>query len=111
MPSLSNPKEVQMSVVLAVIVLAILGILLGLGLAVANRVFAVKTDPRIDAVNAALPQVNCGACGYAGCETYAEAVVNEGVVGSERSPFHDLRNFSALNPIPGVKDGPNVRIT
>ncbi|HUU43290.1 MAG TPA: Fe-S cluster domain-containing protein [Planctomycetota bacterium] len=68
-----------MTVVLAVVILAVLGVLLGLGLAVASRAFHVKTDERIEAVDAALPQVNCGACGYAGCHPYAEAVVNEGV--------------------------------
>jgi len=68
-----------MPVALAVIVLAVLGLLLGLGLAIASRVFAVHTDERIEQVDAALPQVNCGACGYAGCGPYAEAIVNEGV--------------------------------
>ena len=68
-----------MTVVFAIIVLALLGLLLGLGLAVASRAFHVKTDERIEQVNAALPQVNCGACGYAGCLPYAEAVVNDGV--------------------------------
>ncbi|HUW56223.1 MAG TPA: RnfABCDGE type electron transport complex subunit B [Planctomycetota bacterium] len=67
-----------MSVLLAVIVLSTLGLLLGLGLAIANRVFTVETDPRIEQVDAALPQVNCGACGYSGCLPYAEALVREG---------------------------------
>ena len=67
-----------MTIVYAVIVLATLGALLGLGLAVASRVFAVKADPRIEQVEAALPGANCGACGFAGCPTYAESVVLEG---------------------------------
>jgi RnfABCDGE-type electron transport complex B subunit len=60
------------------------GIFLGLGvfagtlLTVASKVFAVAADPRVDAVNAVLPQINCGACGYAGCSDYAAAVVNAG---------------------------------
>lgn len=41
----------------------------------AKRAFHVDTDPRIDAVNAALPGANCGGCGYVGCGSYAEAVV------------------------------------
>lgn len=51
------------------------GIVFGLLLAVAARVFAVKTDPRIEEVKEALPGANCGACGYAGCSGFAEAVV------------------------------------
>jgi RnfABCDGE-type electron transport complex B subunit len=38
----------------------------------------VETDPRIEEVEAALPGINCGACGYAGCAGYAEAVVDAG---------------------------------
>lgn len=57
---------------------ALLGGLLGIGLAYASRVFAVKKDERIEKVEAALPGANCGACGFAGCAAYAEAVVNEG---------------------------------
>lgn len=41
----------------------------------ANRTFHVEVDPRVDQVLAALPGVNCGACGYPGCQEYAEAVV------------------------------------
>jgi electron transport complex protein RnfB len=37
--------------------------------------FAVKTNPVVDQVRAALPSANCGACGFAGCQAYAEAVV------------------------------------
>lgn len=57
--------------------------LLGLGLvaaavlAVASRVFYVEEDPRVEAVVEALPGANCGGCGYAGCEGYAIAVVND----------------------------------
>ncbi len=55
--------------------------LLGLGLtaavvlAVASRLLYVKEDPRIAAVEDALPGVNCGGCGYPGCGGCAEAVV------------------------------------
>jgi len=57
---------------------ATLGGLLGLGLAVASRLLAVKKDERVERVEGALPGANCGACGYAGCAAYAEAIVNEG---------------------------------
>lgn len=59
----------------AIITLAALGLLAGLGLGIAARVFAVETDPRVDEIDAVLPQFNCGACGYAGCVDYAKAVV------------------------------------
>ncbi|MEJ2253409.1 MAG: 4Fe-4S binding protein [Nitrospirota bacterium] len=49
--------------------------LFGLGLALTARRFAVKIDPRIEEVKGVLAGAHCGACGYPGCEQYAEAVV------------------------------------
>lgn len=53
------------------------GVICGVALAYAAKRFAVKIDPKIEAVRACLPGANCGACGFAGCESYAEAVVND----------------------------------
>lgn len=50
--------------------------LFGLGLAFAAQKFSVKVDPRIEKVKDVLAGAHCGACGYPGCEQYAEAVVN-----------------------------------
>jgi Na+-translocating ferredoxin:NAD+ oxidoreductase RNF subunit RnfB len=47
----------------------------GLGLAFAAKKFAVQTDPRVEDVVGVLAHAHCGACGYAGCRQYAEAVV------------------------------------
>lgn len=41
----------------------------------ANRAFHVPIDPRVEAINIALPGANCGGCGYVGCNEFAEAVV------------------------------------
>lgn len=54
-----------------------LGILFGILLAYASKLLAVEKDERITTVEAALPGVNCGTCGYAGCSAYAEAIVLE----------------------------------
>lgn len=52
----------------------ILALVAGYLLGLANKVFHVEVDPRIEAVNAALPGANCGGCGFVGCMSYAEAV-------------------------------------
>jgi len=51
-----------------------LGILFGVGLAVVSRVLAVKKDELVEKLEEALPGLNCGACGHAGCSSYAEAI-------------------------------------
>lgn len=65
-----------MLIVYAIATLGLIGLLFGLFLAIAARVFTVETDPRVEAVKEVLPNVNCGACGYAGCVNFAEAVVH-----------------------------------
>ena len=60
------------SVLVAAIIVGGVGLLFGVLIALANRVFAVWEDPRIDAVTSMLPGNNCGACGQAGCRAFAE---------------------------------------
>jgi electron transport complex protein RnfB len=57
------------------IVLAALGAVFGIALAIIARRFVVKVDPKVEQVRETLPGANCGACGFAGCMGYAEAVV------------------------------------
>jgi len=52
-----------------------LGLLVGVGLAVASKVFYVYIDPQILEVEDALPGANCGGCGLPGCSANAEAIV------------------------------------
>lgn len=63
-----------MNVITAVIALGSLGIAFATLLAFAFKKFAVKVDPRVEHVLSALPGSNCGACGFAGCMGFAEAV-------------------------------------
>ena len=65
-----------MQILIAIALLGGLGLIFGLVLAAASKVFYVETDPRLDALNECLPGANCGGCGYAGCGAYAEAVLN-----------------------------------
>jgi len=55
--------------------LAGLGTVFGISIAFAAKRFAVQVDPRVEQVLDCLAHAHCGACGYAGCEQYAEAVV------------------------------------
>jgi Na+-translocating ferredoxin:NAD+ oxidoreductase RNF subunit RnfB len=64
-----------MTVIWAIIILGALGLVFGVLLAIAGKVFAVEKDPKEEAVRAACSGANCGACGYPGCDGYAAAVV------------------------------------
>lgn len=83
-------------------VLAGMGLVAGLGLAAAARVFAVETDPRQDEVNDALPGANCGGCGYAGCADFAAAVV-AGKAGPADCPVADDTARQAVAAIMGLE--------
>ncbi len=61
----------------SVLILFGVGLVAGIILAIASKVFYVEEDPRVEAVLDALPGANCGGCGYAGCEGYASAVVSD----------------------------------
>ena len=56
-------------------IFAAMGILFGILLAVAARIFAVKVDERLPVVTENLPGANCGGCGYSGCAALADAIV------------------------------------
>ena len=66
----------MVKIIYAVAVLAVMGGVFGAVLAIASKVFAVKTDERLPKLTGALPGANCGGCGFAGCQAYAQAVID-----------------------------------
>lgn len=65
-----------MDLLVAVIILAVLGLIFGAILGFASVKFRVEGDPIVDQINDILPQTQCGQCGYPGCKPYAEAIAN-----------------------------------
>ena len=63
--------------IMAVVIMVCVGTVFGFVLATADKKFAMDENPLIGEVKEALPQGQCGACGYAGCAKYAEAVVHD----------------------------------
>ena len=66
------------AIMMPVVILGITGLLMGLFLAFASKKFEVEVDPKVEAILAILPGVNCGACGYPGCSGYASGVALDG---------------------------------
>lgn len=64
-------------VIWGAVVFTLLGIFFGFALAATARRFAVEVNPLVDRVRYQLPSANCGACGFAGCQAYAESVVED----------------------------------
>lgn len=65
-----------MTVLTAVITLALIAAVFGLLLGYASIRFHVEGDPVVDKIDALLPQTQCGQCSYAGCRPYAEAIAS-----------------------------------
>ena len=106
-----------MDILVAFLVVAAIAVALGIALAVLSHFFAVPEDPTFTKVRAFLPSINCGACGYKGCDDYAAALAEGkeqnpslcvpgaqavadgigGILGVEAEPFEDVVAFVACN--------------
>ena len=64
----------MITILYALLIVAAIGLVAGVLLALASHFFAVPENPMTKAVRECLPGANCGACGYAGCDAYAAAV-------------------------------------
>lgn len=97
-----------MDILIAIGILGGLGLVFGLVLAAASKVFYVETDPRLEQLNECLPGANCGGCGFAGCGAYAEAVLKgEAPVGKCASGGNEAAK--AMAAIMGVEAGEVTR--
>lgn len=64
------------SIFISMISMLGLGITFATLLSAAHLKLKVKEDPQIEAVEAALPGIDCGTCGYSGCHDFAVNVVS-----------------------------------
>jgi electron transport complex protein RnfB len=67
-------------------------LMLGLGtgfaivLLIASIKLTVQEDPKVLEIHAALPKIDCGTCGFAGCSSYAKAVAADPTLLGRCSP-------------------------
>jgi len=97
------------------VMLLAIGSVVGLGvffaavLAVANKTLKSEEDPKVADVEGILPGLNCGACGYAGCQAFAielvkgEALVNGCLAGGQETT-DKLAEFLGLEGEEAVKE-------
>lgn len=90
-----------MEILIATLVVGLIGLLIGITLVGAGAFFHVEVDERESAVRAELPGNNCGACGYAGCDALAAAIVN-GSAPVNACPICSADATGAIGEIMGV---------
>ncbi|NOX43311.1 MAG: electron transport complex subunit RsxB [Gammaproteobacteria bacterium] len=62
---------------ISIVALSLLSVIFGLLLGYAAVRFKVQGNPIVDAIDALLPQTQCGQCSYPGCRPYAAAIANQ----------------------------------
>lgn len=93
----------------ALLSMGALGGFFAIGLALASKKFAVEIDPRVEQIEAYLPGVNCGGCGYPGCASFAEAVV-QGQVDCTACPVATAETAAQIAQVMGVCVIPGERM-
>ena len=106
-----------MDILIAFLVVFAIALVLGVMLALVSHFFYVPDDPTKEKVRACLPGINCGACGYKGCDDYASAIADGScdkpnlcipgaqavadeigaIIGVKAEPFDDVVAFVACN--------------
>jgi len=81
-----------------------LGLVIGLALSFASRIFYVYEDPRIAKVENLLAGANCGGCGYTGCSAAAEAIV-KGEAPPTACMLTSSENIAEIAAIMGLEAG------
>ncbi len=91
------------TVLLTIISLTFLGSFSAIILYFIAQKFKVFEDPRIDEVQAILPAANCGACGFAGCRNFAEALAKAHTLDGLNCPVGGIATMSTgcANPRKG----------
>ena len=91
-------------VLIAVVLMAVLGLALGVVIGWFAKLFRVETDSRVELVTELLPGANCGGCGKAGCSDFAKSVV-AGENPPSKCPVSSSEQISAIAMALGIDAG------
>ena len=97
------PAETVNLVLWAAIVMAALGVVLGVVIGLFAKYFRVKSDARVELILELLPGANCGGCGQAGCADFAKSVV-EGRNAPSKCPVSSREQKSAIARALGIEE-------
>lgn len=79
-----------------------MGLIAGVILSLATIIFHKPADEKEEALREALPGINCGACGFSGCDGYAKAMA-QGEAGATNCTPGGTVTRQALSEILGVE--------
>lgn len=97
-------------IIIATLVVGVIGLLIGIALVETGKKFRVETDEREVRVRECLPGNNCGACGFAGCDAVAAAIVKgEALVNA--CPVNTEESVQKISEIMGVEAQKTMRRT
>ena len=96
------------TIILAIILMAGTGLVLGVVIGIFAKLFRVESDPRVDLVTELLPGANCGGCGTAGCSDFAKAVVS-GQLPPSKCPVSSSEQVSAIARALGIEAGESFK--
>lgn len=98
------------AIIAATVLVAAVGLFIGLFLGIAGKKFAVETDEKEIAVRETLPGNNCGGCGYPGCDGLAAAIA-KGEAPVNGCPVGGEPVGNKIAEIMGVEAASSVRMT
>jgi len=87
------------TIIIAVVSVTAIGIICAALLSIASKMMALKVDERIALLEEFMPGINCGACGYPGCNGYAVALIeNKNIESNLCTPggFEVVKKISAF---------------
>ena len=96
-------------ILIAVAVVAAIGLFIGIFLGLASNAFKVEVDEREEQILAVLPGNNCGGCGYPGCSGCAAAIV-KGEAPVNACPVGGAEVGARIGAIMGVEAGESKRM-
>ena len=89
-------------ILVAVTSVTVIGAVCAAVLCAASKAMYVKVDERLAKVQDCLPGANCGACGYPGCSSYAEALVSDTGVKTNLCPPGGAEAVQKISEILGT---------
>ena len=98
------------AIVIAIILVLVIGLLAGVLLSAASKVFFVQEDQLFLDLREKLPGANCGGCGYAGCDDYAHALAADSKIPCNKCSVGGPETAKVLASILGTEAGDADRL-